>query len=264
MESVYPAAQLPDFLKALAHELRWNILVALSRSDHTVTELCRFLAQPQNVVSYHLRKLREQQVVSERRSSADSRDFYYSLALDTFRSRYLATGETVLPTLCHNFFAGETSTFALATPPVRILFLCTHNSARSQMAEGMVRHLSGGSIEVMSAGSHPSRLHPFAVQAMNALDIDISQQHAKSVEAVQDQSFAYIVTVCDRMREICPAFPESGELIHWSIADPVEAEGTEGERLSAFEQTAQHLLTRTRYLLARIGQEQGAKGEMTR
>ncbi len=75
--------QLPDFLKALAHEMHWKILIALSRSDRNVSELCRFLAQLQNVVSYHLRKLREQRVVSERRSSADSRDFYYTPPLNS-------------------------------------------------------------------------------------------------------------------------------------------------------------------------------------
>jgi protein-tyrosine-phosphatase/DNA-binding transcriptional ArsR family regulator len=264
MSSVSPSALLPEFLKALAHELRWNILVALSRSDQRVTELCHMVGQPQNVVSYHLRKLREQQVVSERRSSADSRDFYYSLELESFRSRYLATGEAVLPALCSDFFLREPSTLTLPTPPVRVLFLCTHNSARSQMAEGMVRYLSNGKIEVMSAGSQPSRLHPFGVRAMNALGIDITQQRAKSVETLQDQSFEYIVTVCDRMREICPAFPEGSELLHWSIADPVEVEGTETERLRAFEHTAQQLLTRTRYLLARIEQEHAAKEESTR
>src|ERR1700694_5452749 len=99
MENIASTGDIPDFLKVLAHRLRWKILTLLAHSDRTVAEIVRFLKEPQNVVSYHLRKLREQHVVSERRSSADSRDIYYSLDFASFRSRYLATGEMVLPYL---------------------------------------------------------------------------------------------------------------------------------------------------------------------
>lgn len=255
MESSYSATHLPDFLKALAHEMRWKILVALSHSDRTVGELCRFLAQPQNVVSYHLRKLREQHVVSERRSSADSRDFYYSLELDTFRSLYLATGETLLPALHAEVSTPDAPDISLPATPIRVLFLCTHNSARSQMAKGFLRQLSGGRIEVQSAGSQPSCLHPFAVHAMDTLGIDIKEQSCKHVDELRDQRFDYIVTVCDKMRETCPSFPGEGEVIHWSIPDPLDVEGTDEERSSAFLQTAQHELTRTRYFFSRIAHE---------
>lgn len=254
MESTSYTTQLPDFLKALAHEMRWKLLVALSHSDHNVAELCRFVGQPQNVVSYHLRKLREQHVVSERRSSADSRDFYYSLELDTFRTLYLATGETLYPALCT---AGTPSSQELlASPSLRVLFLCTKNSARSQMAEGLLRQISGGRIEVLSAGSQPTRLHPYAIHAMAQRGIDIRQQQSKLVDDLLDKHFDYVVTVCDRMREICPSFPGKSELIHWSIPDPVEVEGTDEERYQAFEQVAQLLEMRVRYLFSRIEQEQ--------
>jgi protein-tyrosine-phosphatase len=260
MDISYSATQLPDFLKALAHEMRWKILVTLSHSDRNVSELCRFLAQPQNVVSYHLRKLREQHVVSERRSSADSRDFYYSLEIDTFRSLYLATGETLHPALCAGVFAPEASVISLPTVPIRVLFLCTHNSARSQIAEGFLRQLGKGRIEVSSAGSQPSHLHPFAVRAMATLGIDISQQHSQHVDVFRDHTFDYVVTVCDKMREACPSFPGDGEVIHWSIPDPLDVEGTDEEHYAAFVQIAQHVLTRTRYFFARIVYEQEQRG----
>jgi protein-tyrosine-phosphatase len=250
MENPPSSALLPGLLKALAHEMRWKILVALAHSDYTVAELCRFLNQPQNAVSYHLRKLREHQVVSERRSSADSRDFYYSLDQDTFRTQYLAAGEILSPGLGFARTGTDEAEPRFSSAPLRVLFLCTHNSARSQMAEGLLRHLSQGTIDACSAGSHPTRLHPYAERAMATLGIDISQQSSKPVEAFQDQSFQYIVTVCDHMREVCPSFVGDPDLIHWSLPDPVEAEGTEEERYRAFEQTAQTLLTRTRALFA--------------
>jgi protein-tyrosine-phosphatase/DNA-binding transcriptional ArsR family regulator len=258
MEIPPSSTPLPGFLKALAHEMRWKILVALAHSDHTVTELCRFLNQPQNAVSYHLRKLREHQVVSERRSSADSRDFYYSLDRDKFRIQYLAAAEILYPGLCEaETVQGEAEPHR-SSAPLRVLFLCTHNSARSQMAEGLLHHLSQGTIDVCSAGSQPTRLHPYAVRAMASLGIDISQQHAKPLETFQSQSFNYIVTVCDHMREACPSFAGDPDLIHWSIPDPVEAEGTDEERYLAFEQTAHSLLTRTRSLFMCIDHARNA------
>ncbi len=256
MEITPTSTPLPDFLKALAHEVRWKILVFLAHSDHNVAEIVRFLDQPQNVVSYHLRKLREHRVVSERRSSADSRDVYYSLDLDRFRLLYQATGEMVHPALHSESLIQEKVEWQLPASPLRVLFLCTKNSARSQMAEGILRHLSQHAIEVYSAGSQPSALHPFAIRAMTTLGIDIGQQRSKHVDEFQDQSFASIVTVCDRMREVCPSFPGDCDRIHWSIPDPIEVEGTSEEQYQAFEQTARYLLVKIRYLLTRIEYEQ--------
>src|SRR5450755_375714 len=255
MEITPTSTQLPDFLKALAHELRWKILVFLAHSDHSVAEIVHFLSQPQNVVSYHLRKRREHRVVTERRSSADSRDVYYSLDLDSFRLLYQATGEMVHPAMHSEDLIQEKTEWHLPASPLHVLFLCTKNSARSQMAEGILRHLSRQAIEVYSAGSQPSSLHPFALRAMATMGIDISQQHSKHVDEFQDQSFDYIVTVCDRMREVCPSFPGDPTMIHWSIPDPIEVEGTYEEQYRAFEQTARYLLVKMRYLLTSIEHE---------
>jgi protein-tyrosine-phosphatase len=255
MESISSAGDIPDFLKVLAHRLRWKILTLLAHSDRTVTEIVRFLEEPQNVVSYHLRKLREQHIVSERRSSADSRDIYYSLDFASFRSRYLATGEMVLPYLSRVQERQDVPVVLTRAIPLRVLILCTKNSARSQMAEGLLRHISNGTVEVMSAGSQPDQLHPYAQKALLAMGIDISQQQSKHVDMFLAGSFDAIVTVCDRMREACPTFPGNPDLIHWSIPDPVEVRGTDEERYEAFVQTAQQLATRVRYLLAWIERE---------
>ena len=246
----------PDFLKLLAHDVRWSLVTALTRSDHRVQELVRLLDQPMNLVSYHLKQLRDQHVVTERRSSADGRDVYYSLDLDLLRTRYLATGAALHPAL---IISGSATMLDAPTPQAhsvtRVLFLCTHNSARSQMAEGIVRHLGGDRVNAFSAGSQPSEVHPQAVRAMAAIGIDISQQQSKHLDTFANQSFDYIITVCDRVREVCPLFPTDPERIHWSFADPAAVED-DTARERAFQQTAQQLVTRVRHLLTLIDRGQ--------
>ena len=102
----------------------------------------------------------------------------------------------------------------------RVLFLCTGNSARSQMAEGLLRHLAGDQFDVYSAGTHPVGLNPGAVVAMQELHIDISAQRSKPMEEFTNQAFDYVVTVCDRAKESCPRWPHAGRLVHWSFEDP--------------------------------------------
>lgn len=245
--------QPPDFLKLLAHDLRWSLVCALAHSDRRVNELVRLLDQPMNLVSYHLKQLRDHQLVTERRSSADGRDVYYSLDLDLLRTRYFATGAVLHPALSIGERANSDA--AEVPPPVRVLFLCTHNSARSQMAEAILRHLGGQHVAAFSAGSEPSQVHPQAVRAMAALDIDIGQQQSKHLDTFAGQSFDYIITVCDRVREVCPLFPTDPERIHWSFADPAALED-ESARERAFQQTAQQLVTRARHLLTLIHEGQ--------
>jgi arsenate reductase len=116
----------------------------------------------------------------------------------------------------------------------RVLVLCTGNSARSQMAEGLLRHDAGDRFEVFSAGTKPSRVRPEAIAVMRECGIDISGQRSKSVDEFAGQPFDYVLTVCDNARDACPLFPGGAERIHWSFEDPAAVEGSEAERLSAF------------------------------
>lgn len=117
---------------------------------------------------------------------------------------------------------------------IRVLFLCTGNSCRSQMAEGLARHFGKGRVEPFSAGVLPSFVHPLAMEVMREIGIDISGQRSKSVTAFTGREFDYLVTLCDHARQTCPVFPGAARRLHWDIEDPVGATGTEGERLRAF------------------------------
>lgn len=257
MEALPSSLSGPDFLKLLSHELRWQILQLLARSDYRGQEMVQRLKQPQNLISYHLRMLATHHLVTERRSSADGRDIYYSLNLDVLRECYTAAAMALHPVLGGFSSAHQEERPLQLHAPVRILFLCTENSARSQMAEGLLRHLAGETIEVASAGSQPSTVHPYAVQVLAQMGIDSSQQHSKHLDTFRDQAFDAVITVCDRMRECCPTFPGEREPIHWSLPDPVALAGvSEHERYAAFEQIAQQLLTRLRHFLALLAYEQ--------
>lgn len=238
-----------EFLKLLAHDLRWQLLVALAHSDYRVQELADQLQRPMNLVSYHLRQLREAGLVQEQRSSADGRDLYCSLDMAEFSRRFRASGALLNPA-----FASDTP-IPPRTTPARILFLCTHNSARSQMAEGLLRAKRGmRPIEVFSAGDQPGAVHPAAIAALQALEIDITTQKSKHLDAFQGQDFDTLVTVCDQVREHCPVFPGTPDAIHWSIPDPAMATGTPAEA-EIFRATARQLAARIDHLLLRLDQD---------
>lgn len=116
----------------------------------------------------------------------------------------------------------------------RVLILCTGNSARSQMAEGLLRHDAGDRFEVESAGVAPSLVRPEAIRVMNEIGIDISGHRSKSVDEFAGQNFDYVITVCDNAKESCPVFPAKTKRIHWSFDDPAEATGDEIEKLAVF------------------------------
>lgn len=246
-----------EFLKLLAHNVRWNILALLSYSDYCVQDIARQLAQPQNLVSYHLKQLRNHHIVTERRSTADSRDIYYSLDFTTLQMLYATAADTLHPALCKLDTAVEEAIAHLPAPKIRVLFLCSENSARSQMAEALMRHLSHGKVDAVSAGSHPSSIHPYAVRVMAATGIDISGYRSKHFDEFSGQSFDYIITLCDRVLEVCPTFPVDPERIHWSFPNPAAVEGTEAERYRAFEQTSLQLTQRIRLLLTLIERQKG-------
>ena len=116
----------------------------------------------------------------------------------------------------------------------RVLFLCTGNSARSQMAEGLLRHLAGERFEVFSAGIKPTAVNPLAIKAMDEIGIDIAEQRSKSVSEFIAQEFNYIITVCDNARQTCPIFPGKHQKISWDLEDPVLVEGIEEEKIMMF------------------------------
>ncbi|MBC6935589.1 MAG: ArsR family transcriptional regulator [Chloroflexi bacterium] len=237
----------PAFIKLLANDVRWTLLQSLVSGDHRVQELVALAGQPTNLVSYHLKKLREEGVVQMRRSEADARDIYYSLNLDRLHEQYQAAGRAL-----HPAFAGADETPPPAAgDPIRVLFVCTHNSARSQMAEGLTRYLAGARVEAHSAGSHPGGIHPDTITTMARMGIDIGGQHAKHLSEFEAQPFDYVITVCDRAREVCPTFPGEGQQLHWGFPDPTAIDDPT-ERLAAFEDIAGRLRSRIGYFLTKV------------
>ena len=115
-----------------------------------------------------------------------------------------------------------------------VLFLCTGNSCRSQMAEGWLRYLARDRFDVASAGTHPVGINPMAVEVMKEVGVDISQHHSKSIEEFKDHAFDVVITVCDQAKESCPIFPHVQSLLHWSFEDPASVTGSKEGRLQAF------------------------------
>jgi len=214
-----------------------------------VHELTGLVGQPQNLVSYHLGKLRDARLVSARRSAADRRDAYYTVDLSRVGDLLSATGGALHPGL-------------RLTPPtpgsaapgrVRVLFLCTGNSSRSQMAEALARARSGGVVEAYSAGSHPKPMHPNAVRVMHdEHGIDLAGQASKHLGVFARRRFDRVISLCDRVREVCPEFPGQPETIHWSIPDPAAGQADDDASYPAFQQTASELETRIGFLLATL------------
>jgi protein-tyrosine-phosphatase len=244
----------PEFLQLAAHPLRWRLLAALARSDRTVNELTGFVGEPQNLVSYHLGKLRGARLVSARRSSADRRDAYYTVDLARVAGLLSATGGALHPALRLGPVSRGDADPA-GERPARVLFLCTGNSARSQMAEALIRARSGGRVEAYSAGSHPKPMHPNAVRVMrDEHGLDLTAQVSKHLDAFADQRFDWVISLCDRVREVCPEFPGHPEVIHWSIANPATGDADD-VTYPLFQQTAAELVTRIGFLLAALPKE---------
>ena len=239
-----PSPTPPEILGLLADPLRWQLVTELGRSDRRVGELVELTDKPQNLVSYHLKELRNAGIVRSRRSSADGRDVYYRA--DLLRCRDL------LGDAGRSLHAGLSLTPAVpAAAPrrarPRLLFLCTGNSARSQMAEALVEHRSAGAVEARSAGSHPKPLHPDAVRVMADRGIDIADRTTKPLTRFTRNHFDRVITLCDKVREVCPEFPGAPIAAHWSMADPAAASA--GDR-NAFQQTADEIEERVALLLA--------------
>jgi arsenate reductase (thioredoxin) len=134
----------------------------------------------------------------------------------------------------------------------KVLILCTGNSARSQMAEGLLRHEAGDRCEVFSAGTHPTRVRPEAIAALAELGIDISGHRSKSVDEFAGQAFDIVITVCDAANEACPVFPAETRRIHWSFEDPAAVEGSDEERLAAFRRIRDQIHQRLKSFAATL------------
>jgi ArsR family transcriptional regulator, arsenate/arsenite/antimonite-responsive transcriptional repressor / arsenate reductase (thioredoxin) len=248
--AVHADSPPPRFLRLAGHPLRWRLLTELARSDRRVGELCELAGRRQSLVSYHLRQLRDGGLVSVRRSAADGRDTYYVLDLGRCGELLRSAGTSLHPGLAPTLRSRPTRRRAVA----RVLFLCTGNSARSQIAEALCEQLSAGAVTAASAGSHPKALHPNAVRVMSQRGIDLNGRRSKHLSELAGQRFDYVISLCDRVREVCPEFPGGPELIHWSIPDPAREPGSDEETLPAFERTATELRTRLGFLIEAIEQ----------
>ena len=133
-----------------------------------------------------------------------------------------------------------------------MLFLCTGNSARSQIAEALTEHQSRGTVAASSAGSHPKPLHPNAVRVMRECGVDLWGRRSKHLSEFATARFDYVISLCDRVREVCPEFSGAPETLHWSIPDPAREGDSDDETYPAFQRTARELETRIRFLLAVI------------
>ena len=243
-----PTPQPPEILGLLSDPLRWQMVVELGRSDRRVGELVQLLGKPQNVVSYHLAELRNAGIVSARRSSADGRDVYYRA--DLFRCRDLLGGAGLA---LHPALSLAPAPPDLAKPRrarSRLLFLCTGNSARSQIAEALVEHRSAGAVQARSAGSHPKPLHPNAVLVMAERGVDIAGRPTKSLTRFTRHRFDRVITLCDKVREVCPEFPGGPVAAHWSIADPAASGDSDAATYPAFQAVADDIEGRVALLLA--------------
>lgn len=228
----------PAFVRLAGHDLRWRLLRELATSDRRVRELVSTVDEPQNLISYHLGMLRDAGLVTTRRSNADRRDIYYHLDLAKCGEFLAGTATALHPGLAHQ---------PAGISPVRhasVLFLCTGNSARSPMAAALLRHRTRGRVTTASAGSNPKPLHKYAMRALTAYGIDLSEHHPRHVDEYVNTRFDYVISLCDRVREVCPEFPRHPALIHWSIPNP-----TDDGRFAVFRQVAAELDERIRFFI---------------
>lgn len=234
-------AGLP-ILYALGHELRWRLVSQLRGSDLKVGELTAATGEAQNLVSYHLRLLRDAGLVHERRSSADGRDVYYSLDRRAVTAGLLAALAAINP-------GAELPTSGASAAPIvgrlaSVLFLCTGNSARSQIAEAMLRELGGQQVLVRSAGTHPVGVHPQVFEVLESREVRAGNLRSKSVAELAGQAFDYMVTLCDIARTEPIEFVGKPQLVHWSIPDPVATRGGRGAVAKAFDRVAHEIEVR--------------------
>lgn len=241
----------PTFVRLAAHPLRWSLLAALTDSDYRVRELVTHVGEPQNLVSYHLRLLREGGLVTSTRSSHDGRDSYYHLDLDRCADLLAETGTALHPLLRRDAAPPVPPSGRRGSPPVAVLFVCTGNSARSPMAEALLRHHTAGRVTAASAGTRPkAQLHPHAVRVLgDRFGIDLSDRLPRHLDDLAGRRFDQVITLCDRAREACPELPHHPRRSHWSIPDPATTGDGVQPGYAAFARAATEIDTRVRHLL---------------
>jgi protein-tyrosine-phosphatase len=232
---------LPPLLDLAGHPLRWGILRELARGDLRVRELTALLDERQSLVSYHLGRLRSDGLVTTRRSSFDGRDSYYRADLGRWQELFSQTAAALHPALRPGPppEPGRTVTHA------RVLFLCTGNSGRSQMAEALLRDLAPDRTAAFSAGSRPKPVHPDAIRVMAERGIDIGAAQSKHLSVYAAERFDHVISLCDRVREVCPDFPGNPTTVHWSVPDPA----AEPNGPAAFARVADELSERIGFFL---------------
>lgn len=246
---------VPPFLVLAGHPTRWRLLVELSGSDRQVRELTRLAGRPQGLVSYHLARLRAGGLVSSRKSSFDGRAVYYRVHLDQCSELLAATGAALHPGLPSSGAPTPTRPVRRGRRRAKVLFVCTGNGTRSQIAEAILRDMAGNRVEVVSAGSHPKPIHSNAIKVLAERGIDISGSRSKPITQFRGRHFDYVITLCDKVREVCPEFPGRGRTMHWSIEDPSRASGTLRDTLPAFRALAAELESRIGFLTSLIDNE---------
>lgn len=247
-------ARPPKILGLLGNEVRWRLVSALARTDRRVKELVDEVAEPQNLVSYHLGLLKRSELVSERRSSLDGRDIYYHLNLDRLDSKLDGAAATLHPSLRNSLASVRPGGRSRKGPTrVRVLFICSGNSARSLMAEAVLRGMSGGSVEVWSAGPAPGGVNPLALEILTQQKIPTAGLRSKSIDEVIHMDFDYVISLCDVAREECPPLSGKPEYMHWSLPDPAAVSGSLERRRTAFRSTVNELRTRIRHLVRLLG-----------
>ena len=241
----------PPLVRLAAHPLRWRLLTTLADSDLRVRELVMRVNEPQNLVSYHLRLLRDGGLVTAKRSSFDGRDSYYHLDLGRCAELLAETGSALHPLLRRAPAPPPLPPGDRPATPVAVLFVCTGNSARSPMAEALLRHHASGRVTAASAGTRPkAHVHPYALRVLHdRFGIDLGDRVPRHLHDLAGRRFDHVVTLCDKAREDGPELPHHPRRSHWSIPDPATAGDGDRAGYAAFARTATEIDTRVRHLL---------------
>ncbi len=252
-----PTASDALFVTLLADPAIWTTVQALARSDAHIADLQAHTGLATPALAHALDRLCATGLVTSRLSDADSQVVYYQLHVD----RLAVIAQTTLTALHPSLTLAPPPNAVVAPPqPVRprVLFLCTRNSARSQIAEGLLRMISGGTVDASSAGVAPASLHPLARESLERIGAFTESMDSKHIDLFAGQHFDYVITVCDQAREVCPTFPNADQQLHWSLPDPAAAEVARQPK--AFQAVSIELAQRIRYLLTFIERDRRQAG----